>query len=143
MIFPRFARYHKVMSIVHSFFLKEQINNFPLDPFKIIENNQWGLISYTELATIHNTTIENVKRAYQSEDGYTMYDAESFTIAYNDKIETLDRIRFTLMHEIGHIYLNHLIDFDETILARSKLTKNKYKIMKLIASQETHSPPLL
>ncbi|MGL5440777.1 MAG: ImmA/IrrE family metallo-endopeptidase, partial [Filifactoraceae bacterium] len=40
------------------------------------------------------------------------------------------RIYFTKFHEIGHIYLNHFIDFDETILARSKLKEKDYKILE-------------
>ena len=34
------------------------------------------------------------------------------------------------MHEIGHIYLGHLFEFDETIMRRSKLTKEKYKVLE-------------
>jgi RNA polymerase subunit RPABC4/transcription elongation factor Spt4 len=34
------------------------------------------------------------------------------------------------MHEIGHIFMNHLIEFDETILMRSTLTEKKYKILE-------------
>ncbi len=48
----------------------------------------------------------------------------------NDTIRSQGRIRFTLMHEIAHILLTHLIDFNETILIRNALTKSKYKILE-------------
>ncbi|HZG81580.1 MAG TPA: ImmA/IrrE family metallo-endopeptidase [Brevibacillus sp.] len=130
MTFPNSARYGWVIKLVHKFLLENNISSFPVDPFKIIEANKWGLITFTELATEHNVSIAEVIEAFQSEDGYTMYDGSGYTIAYNDTIGSPGRIRFTLMHEIGHIYLKHLVDFEETILRRSTLTERKYKVLE-------------
>jgi Zn-dependent peptidase ImmA (M78 family) len=130
MKFPKSARYDKTMNLVHLFFVRENITEFPIDPFEIIKRNKWGLITYSELARTHNCTIERVIKAYQSVDGYTIFDGEGYSIAYNDTVGNLGRIRFTLMHEIGHIYLNHLVDFEETVLRRSTLTQSKYEILE-------------
>lgn len=130
MSFPKTARYKKVMKRVHDFLLNENITNFPLDPFSIINRNKWGLMSYSEFAREEGVTIEEVTSAVQSEDGFTIYDGSNYTILYNDTIESSGRIRFTLMHEIGHIYLNHLTEFDETILKRSALTEEKYRVLE-------------
>jgi len=130
MRFPVRARYDQVMINVNKFFVNENITDFPVNPFEVIKNNKWGLITYSELATIHQTDISNVISAYQSEDGYTIYDGTNYTIAYNDTISSSGRIRFTLMHEIGHIYMNHLVDFEATILKRSTLTESKYRILE-------------
>lgn len=134
MNFPKKARYNIVMNIVQNFFIKENIIDFPLDPFQIIKNNNWGLYTYSELAIEHGVTIPEIISAVQSEDGYTIYDGVNYTIAYNDTIFNEGRIRFTLLHEIGHIYLKHLIDFKETILSRSRLTESKYKILEYEAN---------
>lgn len=134
------------MSTVYNFINRENIRNFPIDPFEIIKRNNWGLITYTELAKEHNTSIENIVKAFQSNDGYVMLDDHNYTIAYNDTIKYYGRIRFTLMHEIGHIELNHLKDFDETILLRSKLTKSEYDILEREAhafARNTLAPAVL
>lgn len=115
---------------VNKFFLEEKITTFPVDPFQIINSNKWGLITYSELAKEKGVWIEDIIDAFQSEDGYTIYDGSNYTIAYNDTIYSKGRIRFTLMHEIGHIYLKHLLDFEETVLTRSTLTENKYKTLE-------------
>lgn len=130
MAIPKSARYDKIMDSVHNFFQRENISSFPIDPFEIIRKNNWGLVSYSQLADEHGVTIDEIIKAFQSKDGYVMLDSHNYTIAYNDTIEYEGRIRFTLMHEIGHIELNHLKDFDETILRRSQLTKSEYEILE-------------
>ncbi len=130
MKFPRTARYERAMNQANILLIKEKISEFPIDPFQIIKNNKWGLVTYSELALEQGVLIEDIIAAFQSEDGYTIYDGENYTIAYNDTIQVYGRIRFTLMHEIGHIYLNHLVEFDETILMRSTLTESKYKVLE-------------
>jgi Zn-dependent peptidase ImmA (M78 family) len=130
MTFPRTARYDYVMSHVNDFFVLEDIKTFPLDPFTIIQKNKWGLVTYTELAKDQGVWIEDIIEAFQSEDGYTIYDGDNYTIAYNDTVSIPGRIKFTLLHEIGHIFLGHLIDFDETILLRSNLNEKKYKVLE-------------
>jgi hypothetical protein len=135
MIFPRSPRNKKVIEAVNDFFINENIDNFPIDPFIIIKKNKWALIKYSELAKLHSVSVRDVIKAYQSEDGYIICDNDNYTIAYNDTKGPFGRIRFTLMHEIGHIYMNHLIDFKETILKRSELTKSKYAILEI----EAHS----
>ncbi|PRS09605.1 hypothetical protein C6W22_01855 [Bacillus atrophaeus] len=130
MKFPKKARYTKVMQKVSYFFANENISDFPIDPFQIIKRNKWGLISYSELAEIHEMSIPEIIEAFQSKDGYTIYDGINHTIAYNDTIMIPERIRFTLMHEIGHIYMNHLVELEETILRRSKMTESKYRVLE-------------
>ncbi|MEK5277644.1 MULTISPECIES: ImmA/IrrE family metallo-endopeptidase [unclassified Paenibacillus] len=106
--------------------------SFPIDPLEIIHKYKWGVITYSELARENSISIQTVAKACQSNDAYVTFDEESetYTIAYNDTVFSRNRIRFTLMHEIGHILLNHLIDFDETILTRNSLTADKYKILE-------------
>lgn len=144
--FPTQTRYRKIMKAVYDFFIKEGIKNFPIDPFKIIKMNKWGLITYSELGEKHGMSVEMIIKAFQSEDGYIIRDNDNYTISYNDTITNPGRIRFTLMHEIGHIYLNHLVDFKETMLRRSKLTRSKYEILEREAhafARNTLAPPVI
>ena len=130
MKFPPYARYNRAVRMAHEFLLRDDITSFPINPLIIINKHGWGLITYTELAKIHRIHITQVIKAYQSEDGFIMYDGVNYTIAYNDTIRSKGRIRFTLMHEIGHILLTHLVDFKETILSRSSLSEEKYNVLE-------------
>lgn len=131
MNFPKRTRYNKIMRAMQDFFINESyLSGFPIDPFKVIENNQWGLITYTELMQKHNCTLEDVIASFGSKDGFTIFDGEGYTISYNDTIRTPGRIRFTLLHEIGHIYLNHLLDFEKTMLTRNGLNKRQYEVLE-------------
>jgi len=127
---PASARYDRSVRIAHEFLLNENITSFPIDPFIIINKHKWGLITYTELARKYRVNISQVIIAFESEDGYIMFDGVGYIIAYNDTIRSAGRIRFSLMHEIGHILLTHLVDFKETILMRNSLSEEKYRILE-------------
>lgn len=130
MAIPKHPRYQRLMDILYEFNRQEEISFYPVDPFKIVKKNKWGLISYSELANDLGVTVEEVEAALQSKDGYVTKDKNNYTIAYNDTIKVESRIRFTIMHEIGHIVLGHLDDFDETILRRSLLTEEQYSVLE-------------
>jgi Zn-dependent peptidase ImmA (M78 family) len=128
---PRKPRYRNVHTAVRDFLETENIYRFPFDPFEIIKLNGWNLISYSELAEMNNLTLEEVITGFQSKDGYVTFSPiDGYSIAYNNQIGTKRRIRFTLMHEIGHIYMKHLIDFDQTLLRRSTLNHLEYNILE-------------
>jgi Zn-dependent peptidase ImmA (M78 family) len=128
---PRKPRYRNVHTAVRDFLETENIYRFPFDPFEIIKLNGWNLISYSELAEMNNLTLEEVITGFQSKDGYVTFSPiDGYSIAYNNQIGTKRRIRFTLMHEIGHIYMKHLIDFDQTLLRRSTLNHMEYNILE-------------
>jgi rRNA maturation endonuclease Nob1 len=131
MLIPKSPRYRRVHKAVEEFLELEDITEFPIDPFKIIQDNNWGLISYSELSAKHNITLEEVINGFQTKDGFIEFGPSSgYSIAYNDKIGSPGRIRFTLMHEIGHIYMKHLIDFDQTLMTRGSLSKEEYKVLE-------------
>lgn len=126
---PKYARYKYCINKSIEFILNENINRFPFDSDTIIKNRKWARIKYENLAEEHNVNLADIIEAYQSEDGYSIYNGRNYTIAYNNT-HIPKRIYFTKLHEIGHIYLNHFIYFEETILNRSNMTKSKYKVLE-------------
>lgn len=113
---PTYARYDYCARKACEFLEEYNISSYPIDVEKIITDNHWGLTPYSLLMEQFNCDRETVIRCLRSKDGYTQLDDDNYSIAYNDDPELGDRKRFTLMHEIGHIYLNHLVDFDITLI---------------------------
>lgn len=127
---PQYARYDYCYIKACEFLEEYNINSFPIDPFLIIKKNHWGITTYSDLMKVFNCDRECVIQCLGSKDGYTQLDKSNYSIAYNDDDDYGNRIRFTLMHEIGHIYLNHLTDFEATRLYRSSLTKSENKVLE-------------
>ncbi len=142
---PTYARYKFATNKAFEFLFAEKITSFPLNPFQIIKQHKWAIVSYSELSKKHNCAIEEICNAFESEDGYTQFNGRNYTIAYNDtKIQV--RIYFTLIHEIAHILLHHFIDFSKTIILRSNLSKSEYKVLENEAncfSRNAISPAIL
>lgn len=127
---PDVARYEYCICKANEFINDLQLYHYPIDPFKIISKLKIGLMKYSELSEINKCDMTTVYRGLKSKDGYSQYDGENYAIAYNDKIYSNDRIRFTLMHELGHIYLGHLYDFEKTELAKNDMTRKEYKVLE-------------
>ena len=125
---PGVARYDYVLKKSCEFILSENLTEFPINPFIIINKKKWGLITFLELAQINCTTTDNVCKAFKTEHSYSIYDGV-YTITYNNE-KSVGRTLFNLLHEIGHIVLNHFVDFNKTILINNPLTKGKYKILE-------------
>lgn len=127
---PQYARYDYCNQKACDFLEQYNIKSFPIDSEKIIADNEWGLTTYSELMDIFSCDLEKVVRCLRSNDGYTQLDNDGYSIAYNDAKQLGNRKHFTLMHEIGHIYLNHLVDFESTRLYRGSLTKEENKVLE-------------
>ncbi len=125
---PQLARYNGTVSTAYKFAL-ENITAYPVNPFKLIEKFKWGLLTYEEMALKQNCTIDNVCECLGT-DGFSIYNGDNYTIAYNNKIKSKGRINFTLAHEIGHIILGHHKDFDVTSVLKDNFTKEEYKILE-------------
>ena len=126
---PDKARYYYVAYRSLEFIIEENITCFPVSPYEIIMRHKWALTTYSTLAKEMCCDIDDISSAFMTDEAYTIFNGKNYTIAYNDTKGT-DRIWFTLMHEIGHIYLKHFIDFEKTILRCKKLSKCEYKILE-------------
>ena len=73
------------------------INTFPIDVFKVAELLKIRLIKYSECPLKKRKILLKV-----SEDGFSLPQK----IYYNDR-QSANRVRFTILHEIGHIQLEH------------------------------------
>ena len=99
-------RYDEIEREVINLFAKLIINKFPLDCFEICEQLGFVVVPYSTLSE-----KKREKLNIGSEDGINVLceiekDVFVTFIYYNDEMPDR-RIRFTIMHEIGHIILDH------------------------------------
>lgn len=94
-------RYEQIKMRVAQIFVKCNLKKVPITGFEIA--NKLGII------VIPYSAFEDEKRlklVEEDEDGLYVKKNEKYYIYYNDKKE-YGRINFTILHEIGHIVLDH------------------------------------
>lgn len=91
------------------FLLSLGVCSLPINPYELITQKKWGLVTYTQLCSLvpGGATINDIIMACRSSDGFTVLSKGNYCIAYNDTIHVKSRIAFTLMHEVGHIVCGH------------------------------------
>ena len=124
---PKIARYNNVVLEAYDFIIKN-INEFPIPIFELIRKLKWGIISYSDLAQKQNCKLEDICECF-GEDGYSIFNGRNYCIAYNNT-KPIKRINFTLLHEIGHIVLNHHKELNQNTILKDNLSKEEYKILE-------------
>lgn len=112
-----------------------EVKEFPVDPKQIIKNfYNWNLAGWLELK--YNTGEEDpLNLNAEKAEGKTvkMRDSDSYLIVYDERECNDQRIRWTLAHEIGHIVLGHLVEFESTSYNRRGLTEEEYGVLEVEA----------
>lgn len=102
-------------------------DEIPIDVFQIIKKiPNLKLKTYQRLSEITEYSLTEIIHASQSNDGALWYISGVYIIAYNKNMDA-KRTRFTIAHELGHYFLNHLNLSQRNILARNPyLSDSKY-----------------
>lgn len=112
-----------------------EICQFPVDPRKIIRHfPTWHLKGWIELQvnTGENDPL-NLNRENAEAKTVKLRGSDDYLIVYDERVDNIQRIRWTLAHEIGHIIMGHLIEFDATALNRRGLDEKEYGILEVEA----------
>lgn len=101
-------KYTKIERAVVDLYIKQDVHSLPIEPFSIIKNKGYALIPFSKFKPYNRTNCID-----EDNDAFSFYDPKTKTqiIVYNDE-KPLNRIRFTLMHEVGHIELGHKCESD-------------------------------
>lgn len=77
---------------------------------ELCKNKGWYLIPYPK---DDSETLKSI-----SNDGFTIKDGNDFYIMYNPELkkECFERFRFTIAHEIGHIFMYHHVYVKNSVL---------------------------
>ena len=95
--------YEHIMRTVINMHIEYGSNKIPFDICEMASSMNIELIPYSTLAN-----YQQIKCLEKSKDGFSIGDSRAWKIFYNDYIGCEGRIRFTIMHEIGHYQLGHL-----------------------------------
>jgi Zn-dependent peptidase ImmA (M78 family) len=98
-------RYEEIKLIVVDMFKKYDISCVPICGFEIVKRMGINVLMYSAL------TEEQKKACYEfSEDGFSLFYNGKWTIYINNITTGYERQNNTILHEIGHIVLNHTED---------------------------------
>ena len=100
-------RYKEIEEEVINMLEECEVTQYPIDPFKLARKLRYVLRPYSSLS------YEKRQWAFrESKDGFSQLEEDHngmvrFVIYYNDLSKYKRRIRWTILHEIGHCYLGH------------------------------------
>lgn len=95
-------KYSSIIFRTAKVFKECQIRSFPIDCMEILKHYSYRVYSYSYIKS-RNPRLFKLCGGY-SNDAFTEKSLK--IIAFNDSV-SLGRIRFSLMHELGHIMLGH------------------------------------
>ncbi len=96
-------KYDEIEKRVVDLYIEQNIHSVPIDPFAIIKNRGYVLVPFSKFGQDSRPDCID-----ENNDAFSFYvpELKNYVIVYNDN-KSLPRIRFTLMHELGHIDLGH------------------------------------
>jgi Zn-dependent peptidase ImmA (M78 family) len=100
--------YQRIEERVASLYVEQNINKVPINPFDIADRRGYIVKPFSDLNEQARLRLFTKKL-----DGTSYFDPilRKFVIYY-DNTQIIERIRFTVMHEIGHIDLGHRQESD-------------------------------
>lgn len=128
---PSRSRKDRSIRIARNFIFASGVKWFPIDPKSLYK--QYGFLLYTwdEAKKIlkEKDPLRLKKTKAEARTSITR-GSKLYVTVYDDKILPPERITYTLAHELGHIVLGHLDDFDKTALNRGGLTEAEYTVLE-------------
>lgn len=105
------------------------IRSFPVSLMQILRHYGIRLMSYEDFYAVNDCDIKTCITQF-GPDGATIESGGMYLIVYNKNATPKDRIRFTLAHELGHIFLKHHAELGLAFLRRLQVEKNLYAVME-------------
>ena len=101
-------KYEEIEKKVLSLYTELNIRKLPIDPLAITRKLGYILVPFSKVGEAVEPQSEN-----DENDAFSFFNPKynKFVIVYDNK-KPLARLRFTLMHEIGHIQLGHKHESD-------------------------------
>jgi Zn-dependent peptidase ImmA (M78 family)/RNA polymerase subunit RPABC4/transcription elongation factor Spt4 len=125
-----YADYAKSVRVAAEVLEDYGITQVPIQLEKIIEplSNEIALMTYTQFMAMSGLDYAAVVKLMDSDLGACAFNAQSaqYVIYYNDTLSEA-WCRFTIAHELGHIFLEHHLIAGTDVLSRTFVAKAQYK----------------
>jgi Zn-dependent peptidase ImmA (M78 family) len=134
---PDKPRFDYVTQTAYKFLLECGYTRFPISPYDVLDELKDYVVCLP---------WSKAKKVMKSEDPFHLRQLKAegrtirmrgtgmYYIVYDDvTVNSPDRISWTIMHEIGHIILGHLVEFSETALNRGGMTSKQYGVLEVEA----------
>ena len=105
------------------------INSFPVSLKQILKHYGIRLMTYEDYCRVNECEMQLCYSLF-GRDGATIEENGKYLIVYNKTPKPKNRIRFTLAHELGHIFHRHHKELDVGILQRLYVEKSLYDVME-------------
>lgn len=128
---PKIPRKIRSIRIARKFIFESEVKWLPVDPFALYEKYGWILISWGKAKDLLNDSDPlRLKKSGAEARTSIIRGTDTIITVFDETIEPFQRIRWTIAHEIGHIVLGHLHDFDKTAINRGGLTSKEYEVLE-------------
>ena len=134
---PDKPRFDYVTQTAYKFLLECGYTRFPIIPNDVLDELKDYVVCLP---------WSKAKKVMKSEDPFHLRQLKAegrtirmrgtgmYYIVYDDvTVNSPDRISWSIMHEIGHIILGHLVEFSETALNRGGITSKQYGVLEVEA----------
>ncbi len=125
-----YADYAKAVRVAAEVLEDYRITQVPLQLERIIDalSNEIALMPYTRFMALSGMDYAAVVQFMDSDLGACAYNPQSaqYVIYFNDTLSEA-WCRFTIAHELGHIFLEHHLVAGTDILSRSMIPQAQYK----------------
>ena len=134
---PDKPRFEYVTQTAYKFLLECGYSRFPISPYDVLNELKDYVVClpWSKAKTVLKADDPFHLRQLKAE-GRTIRtrDTGKYYIVYDDvTVSSPDRIAWTIMHEIGHIILGHLVEFQETALKRGGIAAEQYRVLEVEA----------
>ncbi len=105
------------------------ITIFPVSLRIILRHYGIRVMKYVDFCAANDTTMDKCLKMF-GKDGATISNGGRYVIVYNHQATPKDRIRFTIAHELGHIFHRHHDELGVEVLQRLWVEKSLYDVME-------------
>lgn len=111
-----------------------EFNTIPIDLDIIFKKYRRTIkkCTYTKFSSMKGLSIQEICDYFESDLGACAYDrtSERYIVYYNDTKNNKGLDRFTIAHELAHIFLNHHAKTDSDVLLRKRMPEQKYRSLE-------------
>ena len=125
----RQANYARPVQLSLKVLRDAHIDSFPVSLKQILRTYSIRLMTYTEYCRYNDCDISVCFDQF-GKDGATITQNRKYLIVYNNRQEIKNRVRFTLAHELGHIFHRHHDELGVGTLRRLWVEKSLYDVME-------------